>query len=121
MPTNLASPDIEQISMGGSVIETHDAIAATQMSIDFTNHIVEVAFVSGTPADNTFIPGAHGTAYWVKINTLSGDWTSSLGTSGTLTTPQLATINGNIKNARNGAEALTNALGVIPGTWMAWT
>lgn len=121
MPTALASPDVEQISLGGSIVETHDGIAATEMSIDFTNHTVQVAFASGTPPDNTFVPGAHGTAYWVKIDTVSGGWSSNLGTSGTLTAPQLATMNGNIKNARNGAEGLANALAVIPGTFAAWT
>ena len=121
MPTSLAAPDIETIVIGGATIETHDAIAATEINIDLVHSTISVAFMSGTPANNSFIPGAQGAPYWVKINTLTGDWTSSLGTSGTLTGAQLTTINGNIKNARNGAEAIANALGVISGTFVAWT
>jgi len=121
MPTSLTAADVEQISLGGSVVETHDAIAATEMQIDFVHNSITVAFVSGTPANNTYIPGVHGTAYWVKINTATGDWTSSLGTSGTLTALQLATLNSNLKNSRNGSEGLANLVGIIPGTIVVWT
>jgi hypothetical protein len=121
MPITLDPSVVEHITQGSTPIETNDAVASVAMAIDFTDRMVTVTFKSGTPSDNTFTPGERGDSNWTSINMDSGAWTSSLGGSGTLTAPQLATMNGNLKNARNGAEALANLLGVFPGTMVAWT
>lgn len=121
MPTSLGPTEIEETLLGGNPAEIRNAIGCTAMAIDFTNHSVTVSFLSGAPADNTFTPSTHGTPYWTTIDTISGNWISSTGASGTLTGPQLATMNGNLKNARNGSEALANSLGVLPGTIVAWS
>lgn len=121
MPLSLGPTEIEETLQGGSPVEIRNAIACTAMAIDFTGHSVTVSFMSGSPADNTFAPGAHGTPYWTSIDMITGNWTASTGASGTLTAPQLATMNGNLRNARNGAEGLSNILGVLAGTMAAWT
>jgi hypothetical protein len=121
MPILLDPTLIKTMTLGGVTTETEDAVAATEIDINLSGQTVTITFETGSPADNTFLPGAHRDENWLIINTETGVWQSSLGTSDTLSPTQLAAINLNIKNARNGAEGTANILGVMPGTFVPWT
>lgn len=122
MPISLPATQVETHSIGGNVVATTDAAAISNASIDFLGNVIVVTFSTGTPASNAF-----GTAkfaakqFQITIDTSTGNWSSSAGTSGTLTPTQLTTLATNQRTFKNGLEQLAIVIGLIAGSVTLWT
>ncbi len=103
------------------MVETHDATALTETRNLFLTNTLAVTFSDGNPANNTFASFPRANTATLTINTVTGKWTTSAGTTGTLTGGQLTAIKNNQTNLRNGLENIANAIGLVPGTIVAWT
>lgn len=121
MPIQRAAGTIETFTVGGSTVETHDASALTETHNLFLSNQLRAVFADGTPATNSFGSFPRANTFTLTINTTSGRWISSAGTSGTLSGGQLTAIKNNQTALRNGLENIANAIGLLPGTIVAWT
>lgn len=121
MPIQKASGQIETFTLGGSTVETHDASALSAVNTQFLSSIITAQFVDGTPANNSFASFPRANTATLTINLSTGKWTTSVGTTGTLSAGQLNAIKNNQTNLRNGLENVANAIGLLPGTVVAFT
>jgi len=125
MPISIPASAIEALQRNGVTIETRDSCALVGINMNFPGNTVTFTFAYGSPATNSFVqsvnPGPQTAVTSVTVNTANGSWTASTGQSGTLTGPQLTTLNTNQRTLRNSAETVANALGVIGGSVTAWT
>ncbi len=121
MPIQKASGQIETFTLGGSTVETHDATALTETHNLFLSNTLAVVYTDGTPATNSFATFPRVKTATLTINTVTGKWTTSAGTTGTLSGGQLTAIKNNQTALRNGLENIANAIGLTPGTIVAWT
>jgi len=121
MPISLPAAQQETYSKGGVTVENNTATALIQAIGDFTNHQVQFTFSQGTPADNTFVPGARSTHPTLSIDMLTGIWTASTGQTGILSVGHLTSLNNNQRNLRNAIENIANANNIFLGTVVAWT
>lgn len=121
MPISLSAAQVETLTLGGSVVFTHDTEAVSSSQTDFLGLTMTVVFAQGTPASNAFATDGRAKIHSLNIDLSTGHWNSSTGTSGTLTSPQLTALQTNQRNLKNGLETIANAIGLIPGTVVAWT
>lgn len=121
MPIQKAAGQIETFTLGGSTVETHDATALIETHNFFQPNTLRVIYADGTPANNSFASFPRANVATLVINTATGKWTSSAGTTGTLSGAQLNAIKNNQTALRNGLENIANAIGLTPGTVVAWT
>lgn len=121
MPVQYAAGNIETFTLGGSTVETHDSAAISTANTDFLGNQITVVFIDGTPASNSFAGFARSKARSLTIDMVTGKWNSSTGSSGTLSGAQLTALQNNQRNLKNGMENIANAIGIIPGTIVAWT
>ncbi len=120
MSVQKAAGNIELFTVGGSTVETHDAVGITQVHTLFPTSMT-VVLSDGTPASNAFTTFARAKAASMTINLVTGAWTTTAGTSGTLSNGQLNPLNANQRTLRNSLENIANAIGLVPGTLVAWT
>jgi len=121
MPVTLQAAQIETLTLGGSTVFTHDTEAVSFISTDVLGLQMTVTFAQGTPASNSFGTDARAKTHTLVIDLSTGKWNASSGTSGTLGSPSLTALNTNQKNLKNALETIANAIGLIPGTVVAWT
>ncbi len=121
MPIQKAAGAIETFTLGGSVVETHDAHALTEIHTLFLSNTMTVIFPEGTPATNSFGSFPRAKIATLTIDLVTGKWTSSAGSTGTLSGAQLTAINNDQRALRNGLETIANAIALTPGTVVAWT
>lgn len=121
MPVALPSSSVETHTVGGSVVATIDAAAISNGTIDFLGNVITVMFTVGTPAGNAFAP-SHliNKQFQLMIDTSTGNWSTSAGTSGTLTPTQLTSLLNNQRALKNGLEQLATLIGLLSGTFTAW-
>ncbi len=112
---------IELFTIGGSTVETHDAAAIAIAHTAFLTNNLTATFVEGTPASNSFATFPRVKTATLNINIATGAWTTSAGTSGTLGAGAVTAIKNNQTNLKNGLENVANAIGLLPGTIVAWT
>lgn len=121
MPIQYSAGNTETFTLGGSTVETHDAAAISSSNTDFLGNQITVVFIDGTPATNSFAGFSRSKTRSISIDMVTGKWNSSSGTSGTLSGAQLTGLQNNQKSLKNGIENIANAIGLIPGTIVAWT
>lgn len=120
MPIQKSAGNIETFTLGGSLVETHDATAIATTHTEFITNVFVATFTDGTPATNSFATFPRAKSAFLNIDMTTGNWRTSAGTSGTLSAGQLTALNANQKNLKNGIENLANAIGLTPGTIVAW-
>jgi hypothetical protein len=108
------------VSIGGSTVESDANSAATYMEVSFPN-IIRLYFDYGTTAGQVFTPGVRVGRVIVSIDLVTGIWSGSNGTSGTLVGAALTNLQATVKGWRNAAETFAVNQNVLPGSQVAWT
>ena len=121
MPIQKAAGAIEVFTLGGTPFETHDATGIIQTNVIYPSSTLTATFADGTPASNAFASFPRVNTVTLTIDIATGRWRTSAGTIGTLSGAQLTAIKNNQTSLKNGLENLANAIGLTPGTIVAWT
>lgn len=121
MPIQLSAANIETLTLGGTTVETHDTAAVSSSNTDYLGSQIIATFLEGTPPNNSFSALVRGRTRSITVDLNTGNWNTSAGTRGTLSSAALTALQNNQKNLRNGLENIANAVGLIPGTVVAWT
>ncbi len=121
MSITLNAAQINQLIIGGVIIETDGAAAVTSMSVDWVANTVTFWIKKGT-VSGIFTPGSIASGnLQVTINALTGAWSvDGSGQSGTLLSAGLTILQTNLKTYRNQLEQFANANAIMPGTIVAW-
>lgn len=108
----------------GTTIETDNSMAAANMSILWRadgTAVVNTIFPAGTVSGSTFTQSGRIGSRSTTFDTLSGNWTSSDGTSGTVSGAALTGAKTTVeKTWRNQNESFHTANGIIAGSQSAW-
>jgi hypothetical protein len=112
--TNAASA-----SIGGQTVESDANAAITYFELAYPDSL-KIYTSYGTTVGQVFTPGTTLPKVIVNVNLNNGLWSSTNGLSGTLTGPQLTSMQTTALSIRNGLESLI-ATGIVPGTAVAWT
>ena len=121
MPIQYAAGNIETFTLGGSTVETHDSAAISTSNTDFLGNQITITFIDGTPATNSFAGFSRSKIRSITIDMVTGKWNTSTGSQGTLSGAQLTALQNNQRSLKNGIENIANAIGLIPGSIVAWT
>ena len=111
---------LASMSIGGTVIESDANAALSYMEVSFPG-AVRLFFGFGTTTAQVFAPGAQLPKVIVTLSLHDGTWTGNNGTSGTLLTAGLTSLQTALLGLRNGLELFATANNVVVGTDVAWT
>ena len=97
--------------------ETDTLAAASEVHIYRASKTVTINYAIGNAGANGEVQaGQFPKTYSINVNWSDGSWTDSLSGSGTLTSPQLTTLRGDLNTICNHSENLAIALGKLSGT-----
>lgn len=121
MPISLQVALQEGYQVGGSTVESVNASAATNLSVDFSSSLMSFTLSKGANASNSFANSVRGQSISVQLNVATGAWQASNGVSGTLGGGALTTLQGQLRGFRNQLETFSSN-NVLPGSSaVAWT
>jgi hypothetical protein len=108
----------ETHTANGSTVETDAFAAASEVHIYRAPKTVVLVYTTGTTAANgEVVMGSRSKPYTLTITPWNtGAWSDSLATSGTLTAPQLTSLQTQLNGICDSAENLVIALGKFSGS-----
>jgi len=121
MPVTLSAGGIETYTLGGVTVESHVASAIIGINDNFPGKTSVYTFAQGGPSDNTFAPGPRSSTPTISVDLVTGRYVTSTGLTGTLTGAQLTALLNSQRTEKNAIENFANAIGLLPGTVVAYT
>ena len=118
MSINLTN--IEQYSIGSTVVESNSVASAISPQIDFNSGTIAWNIQSGQLVNGVFSAGSRARSITVQINVINGTWSSD-GQSGTIAPALQTQLHTLLTNMRNGLENFSINNGIVAGVAVAWT
>jgi hypothetical protein len=108
MPISLQAALQEGFQVGGSTVESVNAVAASNLSLDFSSSFMTFTSSKGANASNSFAGSNRGQSISVQLNVGTGAWQASNGASGNLGGGALSTLQGQLRAFRNQLETFSS-------------
>ena len=108
------------LSINGLTVESDANAALTYMEVVYPTQ-VRLFYSYGSTSGQVFTPGSTVGKVIVTVNLVTGAWTSTSGTSGTMSGAGLTALQNAAINLQNAFENFAVNNSIIAGTQVAWT